>query len=186
MQESRVASRYAKSLLDLSKEQGVLEQVYNDMALFVRMNNESPELSRILKNPIIPHHKKKAILNALLKGKVHSLTSAMFDLITRKGREGYLFYLAKEFEAQYKVLKGIQPAEVVSAISLTDEQRANFIKIVKKISGKETIELKESVNQDIMGGYILSVGDRQIDQSVKSKLNSLKQKFSDNPYIAKY
>lgn len=186
MQESRVASRYAKSLLELAKERGVLEQVHNDMASFVRINNENPQLARVLKNPIIPHFKKAAILKSLLEGKFDSLSLAMFELVTKKGREGYLYSLAKEFQIQYRLLKGIQSAEVTTTFPLTEDQKSNFIAIVKKISGKDTIELKETVKPEIIGGYILSVGDRQIDQSVKSKINSLKNKFSDNPYISKY
>ncbi|HEY8400783.1 MAG TPA: ATP synthase F1 subunit delta [Cytophagaceae bacterium] len=185
MHESRVASRYAKSLLELAKEQNVLDAVFADMELFTKVGEENPQLVRILKNPIITQDKKLGILTGLFKGKVHNLTLSIFDIITRKGREGYLFFIAKDFIAQYRALKGITTAEVVTSYTLTPEQRNSFIKIVQDATNNK-VELIEKVDSDIIGGYILKIGDKQIDETIKSKLNRLKNKFTDNSYIAKY
>lgn len=186
MNESRVASRYAKALLDLAKEKGVLEEVHKDMGLLVAIADENPQLARVLKNPIVPHAKKRAILESLFKGRVHNMTFSIFDIITNKNREEYLYYIAKGFLHQYRVLKGIQSAEVTTTVTLSDQQRDNFISIVKKVSGKEKVELTENINESIIGGFVLNVGDQQIDQSIRLKLTQLKNNFKDNPYISKY
>lgn len=185
MHESRVASRYAKSLLDLAQEKGVLDQIEKDMAFFHKICQENPQLVRILKNPIINHEKKKKVLEQLLKGKVNEMTLAMFRIISNKNREAYLFYIAKEFLHQYRVLKGIEEAEVTTTFPLTDAQRTSFINMVAGATGKK-VELKEKINQEILGGFVLKIGDRQVDESVKSKLTKLRTKFKDNPYIVKY
>ncbi len=186
MKESIVASRYAKSLLGLAKEKGSLEEVGKDMLLLAQIAKSSPQFVRVLKSPVVSHDKKKAIMNALFKGKVGWLTTAFFDLLARKGREGYLAQIAFEFDKQYKLLKGIQEAEVVSATALGAEQKESLKKLVNKISGKTAIELTEKIDRSLLGGFVLTVDDFQIDQSVKSKINNLKNKFKDNPYIAKY
>jgi F-type H+-transporting ATPase subunit delta len=185
MHESRVASRYAKSLLELSQEKGVLEQVEKDMIFFYKICQENPALVRILKNPIINHEKKRAILDDLLKGKVNEMTLAMFQIISRKNREAYLSFVAKEFIHQYRVLKGIEEAEVTTTFPLSDAQRTSFVNMVAGATGKK-VELKEKVNEEIIGGFVMKIGDRQIDESVKSKLQKLRTKFKDNPYVPKF
>lgn len=184
MNESRVASRYAKSLLDLAQEKGILEEVHKDMKMFYNLCQENPALARTFKNPIITHEKKLAILNSLLKGRVNDMTLAFFKIIGSKNREAYIYFIAKEFVQQYRVVKGIESAEVVTTFPLTDAQRTSFVNLVAGASGKK-VELKESINGDIIGGYILNIGDRQIDESIKSKIQKLKMKFKENPYISK-
>jgi len=185
MHEYRVASRYAKSLLDFAKEKGVVDQVEKDMVFFAQLCEATPELSRVLKNPIIPHSKKMGILEKLLKGRVNDMTFTLFQIISRKNREAYLYFVAKEFINQYRKFKGIESAEVTTTFPLTDAQRTSFINLIAASTGKK-VELKEKINQEIIGGFVLKIGDRQVDQSVKSKLQKLKTKFKDNPYVSKY
>lgn len=182
MSDFRVASRYAKSLLSLAEEKGVLDKVHEDMLLFSKTVDENYEFKRILKNPIINHEKKLNILNAIFKGKVQPMTIAIFEIITRKNREAALPSIAKEFHHQFNVLRGIEEATVTTSFPLSNDLRSEFKKIVKEISGKD-VELTEKVDENLIGGYILKIGDRQIDDSVISKLKELKLKFSHNPYV---
>ncbi|HVD96684.1 MAG TPA: ATP synthase F1 subunit delta [Cytophagaceae bacterium] len=185
MQESRAASRYAKSLLQLAQEKNVLDYVVHDMSLFAQVCSENHALVSTLRSPIINHDKKLAILKRLFEGKVNPLTFSLFEIISRKNREGELPAIAKEFSAQYREMKGILSGEVTTPFPITDDLRSQFKGIISQAYGKE-VELKEKVNKDIIGGFILKVGDKQIDESVKSKLQRLKNKFKDNSFVAKY
>ena len=82
-------------------------------------------------------------------------------------------------------MKSILSGTVTTSFPINDELRDQFKGIVSKAYGKE-IELAEKVDKEIIGGFILKVGDRQIDESIKSKLQRLKNKFKDNSYVAKY
>jgi F-type H+-transporting ATPase subunit delta len=186
MQDTMVAFRYAKSLLTLAVEQNQLEEVNKDMLLFAKVSDENPQFVRILKSPVISHDKKKAILNSIFSGKVGKMTSAFIDLSAKKGREGYLPQIAEAFSEQYKVLKGIQVAEVVSAAEISASQKEELHNLVKRLSGKTLVELKEKVDHSLIGGFILNVDDQQIDHSIKGKIANLKKKFKENPYISKY
>jgi F-type H+-transporting ATPase subunit delta len=183
--ESRVASRYAKSLLELAKEKNVLDFVVHDMALFSKTCNDNRALVNTLVSPIIKNDRKLAILKSLFNGKVNPLTLSLFEIISRKNRENYLPEIAKEFAAQYREMKGILAGTVTTPFPINDELRTQFKGIVSKAYGKD-VELEEKVNKDIIGGFILKVGDKQIDESVKNKLQRLKNKFKDNSYVAKY
>jgi F-type H+-transporting ATPase subunit delta len=185
MQELRVASRYAKSVLELAKEKGILDFVVHDMALFAKVCEENHALVATLKSPIILHSKKLTILKKLFEGKVNPLTISLFEIISRKNREDYLFEIAKEFGTQYKEMKGVLSGIVTTPFPINDDLRTQFKGIVSKAYGKE-VELKEKVDKDIIGGFILKIGDKQIDESIKNKLQRLKNKFKDNSYVAKY
>lgn len=186
MADSRAASRYVKSLLDLSIEQKSLEDVHNDMLFFSEVVAENKNFALMLRSPVIPHDKKKEILAKIFKNKVHSLTMAFFDIITRKNREPLLPAIAKEFHNAYNEHKGISKATVVSAVPLDAGMRSEFEELVKKYSDKKQVELIEKVNPEMIGGFVLNVGDRQIDASIKNKIKTLKVKFSQNPYIKEF
>ena len=186
MAESRVASRYVKSLLGLAVEQGALEQVHKDMQLIDKVCTTSADFARMLRSPIIKHDKKKVILENIFKGKVHKLSLAIIDILTEKNREPLLPAIAKEFHAAYNEFNGISKASVTTTIPVDAKLRGELEKIAKQLSGTEKIELLEKVDADLIGGFILNVGDKQVDASIKSKLKTLKVKFSENPYIKEF
>jgi F-type H+-transporting ATPase subunit delta len=186
MVDSRAASRYAKSLLGLAIEKNVVEQVIEDMRLFSKVVAQNQDFALMLRNPIIKHNKKRDILEKLFKGKVNALTMAIIDIITRKNREPLLAAIAGEFQTQYNEYKSIGKATVTTATPLDAKLKAEFENMVKQLSQKKTIELAEKVDASLIGGFVLNVGDRQIDASLKSKLKSLKTEFSQNPYIKEF
>jgi F-type H+-transporting ATPase subunit delta len=183
---SRATARYVKSLLDLAIEKNVLDQVHSDMLLFSKVVDENRSFELLLKNPIIKHDKKRDILEALFKGKVNALTLAFLDIITRKNREPLLAAIAREFHNAYNVHKGISKATITTAIPLDAKLRAEFETLVKKISTTQQVELIEKVDASMIGGFVLHTGDRQIDASVKNKLNAMKVQFSQNPYVKEF
>jgi F-type H+-transporting ATPase subunit delta len=103
MSVSIVASRYAKSLIELAKEQNVLEAVYQDMLLFKDTADKNRGLMLALKSPVVRHEKKLGILKALFEARVNPVSYAIFTIITRKNREAILDEIA------VRVHQGIQP-----------------------------------------------------------------------------
>ena len=182
MSELRVASRYAKSLLDLAEEQGTLEQVKQDMDLFNKTLNENRDLRLLLRNPIVKHDKKLAILRAVFGGKVSILTEKFFTIVTQKNRESALEFIGSEFLTQYNTLRGVQTAEVTTAMPLTPALRAEVESLVRQQTGLQQVILTEKVDASLIGGFVLRVGDRQIDDSVSFRLRKLRTEFSKNPY----
>lgn len=183
---SRVASRYVKSLLDLAVTQGQLDKVHADMKLLAATVDNSRDLELMLKSPVIKHDKKGAILAAIFKGKVTTLSMAFIDILTKKNREPLLFEIAREFHNAYNVYKGIGKASVTTTVPLDAKTRSQFETIVKKLADRKEVELDEKLDQDLIGGFILNVEDKQIDASIKNNLRKLKLKFSENPYIKEF
>lgn len=176
MSEFKVASRYAKSLIDLSIEQGNLDVVKQDMEQFIAVLRANKELQAVLKNPIMKQDKKQNILNALFKDKIHPSILAFFDIMVRKGRSGILYGTAHEFVREYNEHKGIVKARVTSATELSPE---NF-EALRAILAEETkadVILKNVVDPELIGGFIVKVGDKQIDTSIAGRLNQLEKHF---------
>jgi len=184
MTESRVAGRYAKSLLDLAKEMGTLPAVADDMRLVAKTLADNRELRVMLTSPVLKSDKKLAIITALFTGKMSELSLKFFVLLAQKGRDQELAGVADAFLAQYRTVQGIQQAHLTTATALTSEQRAEFKRLTEAQTGKQ-IELLETVNADIIGGFVLRLGDRQIDDSVASRLQRLRTSFADQSYVSK-
>jgi F-type H+-transporting ATPase subunit delta len=186
MAHSRVASRYVKSLLSLAEEQKVLDQVHADMQLLDSVCKSSRDFSLMLKSPIIRHDKKRDILEAIFKNKVHKITMAIIDILTKKNREPLLPEIAAEFHHAYNVYKGIQKATITTTVAMDHATRTEIEAIVKKLSDKTQVEVVQKVDSSLIGGFVLNVGDKQIDASIKTKLKTLQVKFSENPYIKEF
>jgi F-type H+-transporting ATPase subunit delta len=184
MIETKVAKRYAKSLIDLSKETGVIDAVGADMTLFAAVCEQNRDLTLLLSNPIIHADKKLSILKKVFEGKMNKLSISFFDIVTRKGREPYLEGIAREFVSQFKRFKGIQTAVITSAVGLDDKLRSEVYRIIKSSLNSE-IELIEKVDKNIIGGFVLRMEDKQYDASIASELKKLTKEFASNPYVRK-
>ncbi|CAN5605676.1 ATP synthase F1 subunit delta [soil metagenome] len=182
MVESKVARRYARSLLVLAQERNLTEKVFADMQLVAKTCEHSADLVALLRNPIINTDKKESILKAVFGPHIDPLTFAFMELMARKGRESYLYGIAMEFISTYKASIGIQTAYVTSAIALDAATREQVLEIIRKTKGSK-VELIEKVDKELLGGFILRVGDEQFDASISKKLNQLKTQFDDNLYV---
>lgn len=183
MSAIRIASRYAKSLLDLATSQGKLERVVSDIELFQEAIGNR-ELFMMIKSPIINADKKQSIFKALFKERVDVLTASFFDIIIRKGREQFLPEITTEFVNQYKSLKNITTAKVTTAIPLDAAQLAKIKSELKELGlASGEVELNTAIKPDLIGGFVLEIEDQLYDASVKNKLADIKKEILDNTYI---
>jgi len=178
MSELTVGARYAKSLIDLAGEQNILEGVKNDMDLFVHTLKANPELQAVLRNPIIHHDKKIKILEAVFGKNVTKATDGFFKIMINKSRGELLFFAAEEFVNQYNLKKNIVKALITSATPLSDDNKAKITALIKAEIGG-TIILQTKVDPALIGGFVLTVGDRQVNTSIADKLKKLKNDFAN-------
>jgi F-type H+-transporting ATPase subunit delta len=183
MSISRISSRYAKSLLDLAVEGNTTEQVMNDIQAFSKML-ESRDLQLLLKSPIVSSGKKSDIFKALFEGKFSQLTMAFLNIILNKGREEFLPQIAEDFILQYKEAKGITDVKLTTAAkvpdALLDEIKS---KLMDSDATSEKVEISTDVNPNLIGGFVVEIGDKLYDDSIAHKLNEIKKQFASNNYI---
>ncbi len=180
MSISRISERYAKSLIDLATERNELEPVKRDIEYFLAAL-QSRDLLLFLKSPIIQANKKLSVMQAVFGDKAGKTTMAFFDIIIRKGREMYLPDIARAFINQYKNLNEISTVKITTAVPVSDKV-LNEIK--SKLSDTNTpmnkLDIETQINPDIMGGFIIEIGDKLYDASVQRTLDQLKKELTQN------
>lgn len=183
MSEITVASRYAKSFIDLAQEQNVLEEANKDMHVFYETVKNNAQLRAVLRNPIISSSAKKQILSKIFGNKVSKLTASFFEIMVNKGREAFLYHTASQFFSQYNQIKGVVVAKVTSATPLSESSKKEIeARVAKATNGNVILETK--VDPDLIGGFVLTVGDKQYDASLAKSLKELKKEFSSNAYVS--
>lgn len=170
------ASRYSKALLELAIEQGKVDSVSGDMKFFQEVSEGSRDFDLLIHSPVVRSDKKVEIFSKVFE-QFEELTMSFIKLLTNKRREGLLPEIASTFELQVKAYKGIVPVTLTTAQPL-DEATKELImnKVAPMIDGKP--EVTEVIDENIMGGFVVRMGDTQIDASVESQLNNLKQRLT--------
>ncbi len=186
MSVTRIATRYAKSLIELAIEQGKLEQVHSDINT-VNAATQNRDLQLMLKSPIIHADKKIAVLDAIFKGKIDTLTSAYLHLLVNKGREGYVPEIATAFVIQYKLLKKITSVTVTTAAPLSDAVLGDLKKkLLASDITSDNLEVLTKIDPELIGGFVLEFDNKRYDASVSHKLEELKTQFMKNLYVKEF
>jgi F-type H+-transporting ATPase subunit delta len=183
MPNPRLASRYAKSLIDLAQETGQLEKIYSDMLLLQGLTKSSKDFLNLLRSPIVKADKKIKIIDAVTDGRVSTLTASFNKLLITKGREAALPEVITSFIQQYKELKNIHSVKLTTAIPVSDEIKKAIIAQIKINSDMQNIELETLVNQDLIGGFTLQAGDKLVDASVSAQLKDIARQFENNDFV---
>lgn len=183
MKQSRLANRYAKALFSLALEQKKLTQVGADMLYISQTVNENIELEQMLKSPIVKLEKKEKVMQTIFAKDTDPISLKFMMLVAKKGREEHLAYFADEFTVIYKDYQGIVDAWVTSAQDIEAEVKEQLLILLKKMSGK-TVLLHEDTNTDLIGGFIVKIGDYQYDASTKTLVRKLKEDFAKNLFIS--
>jgi F-type H+-transporting ATPase subunit delta len=177
-----VASRYAKSLIDLAIATRQLDEVHKDMQLINEVCTNNHDFVLMLESPIIKTDKKMAIFKKIFDGKISATTLAFLNIIATKRREGYIDDIARSFDDQFKAYMGITKAIITTAVPLDSSTKKKIMELVKN-NAKGEVELTEKIDKSLIGGFVLKVNDQQVDTSIKRKLNDLRKNFSGNAYV---
>ncbi|GEP95648.1 ATP synthase F1 subunit delta [Chitinophaga cymbidii] len=183
MQNPRLASRYAKSLIDLAVEKDQLAAVHSDMLLLKAITRSNADVVALLRSPVIKADKKVKILGAILDGKISAITSGFIRLLSIKGRESVLAEIAVEFEKQYNLLNNITRVKLTSAAPLENGQ-LNLIREKVEASAGRKVEIETAVNPELIGGFVLETGNELFDASVLRDLKDIKKQFLKNIYVS--
>ena len=173
---SRIANRYSKALFRLAQNQNKIDPVYEDLYYIANLISSSHELKSMLDNPLIQSRTKGDIFSKIFKGKIDQLTYNFISFICDKRRTHLLPDMIHRFEEYVYDFKGIVTANVISAKSLDDEQIQKIkSNLVDKIG--KTILLKQAVDNELIGGFIIRIKDTIIDLSVKGQLERLRARM---------
>lgn len=172
-----VATRYAKSFMEIAVETNQVDAVRADMKAVKDLCEQNHDFALFLNSPIIKTDKKIAVLKEVFNGKINDLTLSFLTLIASKHRETLVKEIAEAFDEQYKQNKNIFTAVITSARGL-DNTTKNKVMDLLKSQFKGEVELLEKVEPNTIGGFILKIGDKQIDNSVARQLGNMKKQLT--------
>lgn len=178
MNESKISVRYAKALFALAKESGSLDRLNTDVELLYQCIREIPELKQVIYSPVIRTSVKIQLFKDMFSTSFDLLTSSFINLVLEHKREEYLEGISRYFLTLVKKEKGIQPAELLTAVKLDESLRQSILKLITKKIGASGIELQESTDKRLIGGFILRIGDQQIDASISTQLKRIQKELS--------
>jgi F-type H+-transporting ATPase subunit delta len=178
MSGSRAAIRYAKAVLSLATDNKSSDVVNSDMKLITNTIAQSEDLNQMLQSPVVKSADKLAVLLSVFKNANVATTNLIDTLISNK-RLALLNDVASSYSQLYDHMRGSQVATVTTAIPLTEDLKTKVLAKVKELTGKEA-EVENIIDENILGGFILRVGDIQYNASIANKLDKLKREFTLN------
>jgi F-type H+-transporting ATPase subunit delta len=180
---SRIAQRYAKSLLELCIERKEIQGVNRDIKQIIADIKAHKDLQSMLKSPVIKGDVKLNVMSKIWQSQMQPTTMAFLNLVVNKGRESMMREIGESFVDAVRIHERIAVAEVVTAVPMNDETRASIVKEASRMTPFQ-VELKESVDSALIGGFVLRVGDKQLDASVSSQIKNIKRQLSENYFLS--
>jgi F-type H+-transporting ATPase subunit delta len=179
MNENKISVRYAKALFSLVKEDNTLDILKKDIELLYQCIREIPELQYVIQSPVIRASEKIRLFDESFRGSFSDLTIKFIHLVLESRREEYLAGICRYFLDLLKAEQGIRSAELVTATPPDEKLRQSIIRLItRKFDSR--VDLHEKVDQSIIGGFILRVGDQQIDASISNKLERIKNELTNS------
>lgn len=176
MTDSVAARRYANALFALGKKTGNrdLEQYGASLDQLDKLIAASPELDKVFKSPVVSLEEKRQIIGKLLQGIGADKTMSNFCLLLAdKGRLPSLRHIATYYGALLDTEKGVLRGRLLTAVSLDAKKQGQIKTQLEKKVGK-SLELAFDVDKSILGGAVLTVGDRVLDASLRAQLAILR------------
>ena len=172
-----IANRYAEALFQLSEEENITKEIYNELHDVVELIKNNKELDNVLKSPLVKKKKKTQLIEALFNNKINNNLKNFLKILVEKGRISSLKSIELTFKELLNDKHNIIEGTVISAIALTEKQ---VKELEEKLSKKynKNVTLENEVDQSILGGVLVRLGNTQIDGSVKTRLNNIKDQLT--------
>ena len=183
MNESRISVRYSKALFQSALEKKILDRVNRDMIL-VREICAVPEARALIANPVIRPSKKTEFLHSVLLKDLHPLTLALIDLVVKNGRERYIPAIARVFVHETMKYNGITESVLTTAVKVDPKIKIQVSGLIEKLFNTK-VDLKENIDDSIVGGYILKVDDNYFDASIRNKLRKIRKELTTGSFNRK-
>jgi F-type H+-transporting ATPase subunit delta len=168
-----IVEPYASALMATAQAHSCTEKFGEDMAFLLELLSSSDELQQLLANPLVKPEPKKAVLQRLVEREVHPYILNFLLLLVDRRRILFLAEICRQFQELLRKLNQTVLAEITSAVQLTSDQERDLERKVLEITGARRVELATQVNPELIGGFIVKVGSRVVDASLRGQLRRL-------------
>lgn len=172
-----IANRYAEALFQLSEDDNITKEIYNELHNVVDIVKSNKDLDNVLKSPLVAKSEKVQLIEALFNNKINNNLKNFLKILVEKGRISSLKSIELTFKQLLNEKNNVIEGTVISAIPLTGEKVKELEKTLSKKYNKN-VTLENEVDESILGGVLVRLGNTQIDGSVKTRLNNIKDQLS--------
>jgi F-type H+-transporting ATPase subunit delta len=172
MNNGKISIRYAKALLSSAKEAKVEDKVYSEMITLESAFAQIQLLKQAMTNPTLTKEEKIKLINSIFNNKASKLTQGFITLVVENSREDYFYRIALSYQELYRKEKNIVVTHLTTAIELDESLKKKIVNSVEE-QEKSKVELREEINPDIIGGYILDIDGKRLDASIIRQLSKL-------------
>ena len=171
---SQIGTNYAQALYSLAKEENASGQILEQMDILSESFSQEPDFIKLLAAPNISKEERCRILDDSFRGRVHPFVLNFLKLLTEKGYIRHFHDCCRSYREQYNEDNGIICVRVITAVALTEIQKARLTEKLQTITGK-TIHLKTRVDPTVLGGVRLDSASKQVDGTVQNRLDSVRR-----------
>ena len=178
MSESRAAIRYAKAALEYALESKATNAVESDMRYILEALESNPELQDLLSSPVYNSEEKRDVLMSVFE-QAEDITKRLIALLIKNKRISFLGEVATKYIFLNDQLKGEKVAEITTAVPLTSNLEEEILSRVEGLTGNKVV-VENIIDENIIGGFVLRIGDMQFNASIANHLNNLKREFTNS------
>ncbi len=182
MNDSKISVRYSRALFQSALGKKILDRVNKDMT-YISEICKIQEMRDLLINPVVPPTKKRKIMHGIFEKEVDKITISFIDLVIKNSRESFLPAIARVFISDTLKYKGITETVLTTAVR-TDKKVKKEISDLVSSAFNTRVELKEIIDKDILGGFILRMDDKLIDASIRNKLRTIEKELKSKTITA--
>ena len=172
-----IANRYAEALFQLSEEENISKEIYCELHDVVQLVKKNKDLDNVFKSPLVAKNEKIDLIEALFNEKINNNLKNFLKILVEKGRISSLQSIELTFKELLNEKHNILEGTVISAVALTAETVKELEETLSKKYNKN-ITLENKVDKSILGGVLVRLGNIQIDGSVKTRLDNIKDQLS--------
>jgi F-type H+-transporting ATPase subunit delta len=176
MNDSKISVRYSKALLQSAINKNIIDDVNSDMILIMEVCSMT-EMKELLQNPVIVPSRKRGIFHKIFENNIEDTTLSLIDLVVMNGRESFLPAIARVFMSETRKYKGITETVLTTAVPVDEKIKTQIKELVASVFNTK-VDLKETIDSEIIGGFILKIEDNFIDASVRNKLKKIKKELT--------
>lgn len=168
-----VSKTYGEALFELAVEESKVDVLMEEIVQLQNIFAQNKEFGKFMNHPKILKEEKIQVLQNVLKGRISDELTGFLTLIVTKDRYGEIDEIMDYFLTEVKSYKGIGIAYVTTAAALRDEQKAEVEQRLLQTTSYQQMEMHYAVDESLIGGMVIRIGDRVVDSSIKTRLNEL-------------
>jgi len=182
MYRSLITVRYAKALFLQAEEEGKTEAVLQDARNIMRLFDENPELKKAILHPAIKGSQKREVIDQVFHDQVTPVMFQFLHLLLKNKREFYINDIFRNFRDQFNESRGIKWVELTTALKIEDREKDSIKKLIRESFGAQKVDFEEKLDPEIVGGFIVQIGDQLLDASVRRQLEMIRKTLLNHNY----